>query len=227
MKILIIDNNIMKDSWGAGDLVDHAVRVPGACVVVRRGPQEDLPPDFQWDRVMISGSITAATDQSPWVLKLDEWIRKAIDRSVPLLGVCYGHQSICRALGGITSVRKGKEPEFGWTKIETVASSKIFQNLPSTFFSYSSHQDEVSSLPEGFELLAFSDRCAIQAFQMKSRPVFGIQFHPEKSLASGEKALTQRMEEGKPVLKQFKGKDVFRKEVGEKIFSNFLEGSFS
>ena len=227
MKTLIIDNNIMKDSWGAPDLVAYALQTPGNAVIVRRGPEEDLPPSVVgWDRVIISGSITSATDQAPWVLKLDAWIRAAVGQSVPLLGVCYGHQSICRALGGPGTVRKGAQPEYGWTRIQVLKAAPLFTGLPPVFFSYSSHQDEVASLPPGFSLLASSKRCVNQAFRMDGKPVFGVQFHPERSLEAGEAALKKRRAEGKEILEEGRGSEVFQPEVAATIFGTFLRGEW-
>lgn len=227
MKVLIVDNNMMMDSWGAADLVALTTRTPGATVVVRRAPQSDLPSiGTHWDRVILSGSVTAATDQSPWVLELDQWIRKHVERGTPLLGICYGHQSICRAIGGLKAVRQAKVSEYGWTQIRVVAPSPLFEGMPREFYSYSSHQDEVSELPVGFQLLAASDRCAIQAYRMAGKPVFGVQFHPERTLDVAEASLKKRRAEGKPTLKQIDGKSAYNPAVGETIFGRFLTGAW-
>ncbi|MBP5557250.1 MAG: gamma-glutamyl-gamma-aminobutyrate hydrolase family protein, partial [Bacteroidales bacterium] len=49
---------------------------------------------------LITGSNNAAYDDLPWILSLQEWIRKAAARKVPLVGICFGHQVIAQALGG-------------------------------------------------------------------------------------------------------------------------------
>ncbi len=226
MKVLIVDNNIMMDSWGAGELVALATRTAGTTVVVRRAPQEDLPAvSVAWDRIILSGSVTDATDQSPWVLKLDDWIRGHLEKGTPMLGVCYGHQAICRAVGGVKTVRRAKQSEFGWARINVLKANPLFEGLPEQFCSYSSHQDEVSELPAGFEVLASSQRCAIQAYRMTGKPVYGIQFHPERTLEAGEASMRKRRAEGKSLLTEVSGKEAYNPKVGQTIFHRFLDSS--
>jgi GMP synthase (glutamine-hydrolysing) len=135
MQILIIDNNIMKESWGSKELAQFAAKTAGATVHVRRAPQSDLPNDLsRFDRVVISGSMTAATDQHPWVHELDEKIRRYAGLGKPILGVCYGHQTLARCLGGVDYVSKKTSAEFGWTRIEQTAPSDLLKDLPKIFY---------------------------------------------------------------------------------------------
>src|SRR3954454_12000081 len=98
MKILIIDNNIDRDSWGSSDLCRLTRGFPGATVYVRNGPESDLPPHpAQYDKIIVSGSKTSAMSEEPWIEELTDFIRKAIDLRKPYLGVCYGHQMLARA----------------------------------------------------------------------------------------------------------------------------------
>ena len=61
----------------------------------------ELPEQFDPDTLyIIPGSNNAAYDDLPWILSLQEWIRKAAARKVPLVGICFGHQVIAQALGG-------------------------------------------------------------------------------------------------------------------------------
>jgi GMP synthase-like glutamine amidotransferase len=225
MKILIIDNTIDRDCWGSADLARFAAVEGGASVTVRRGPQADLPvfPE-RFDRLVLSGSKTSCLETFPWVEKLEEFTARWIDSGKPFLGVCYGHQILARALGGRDHVRRGKRPEFGWTRIEQVASSRLLEGLPKSFVSYSSHYEEVGTLPSGFRLLARSSDCAIQAAELVGRPVFGIQFHPERDLKAGDEALRRRKKEGKTdgLLGYGKGETLFDPAVGATLFRNFF-----
>jgi GMP synthase-like glutamine amidotransferase len=228
VRILIVDNNIDRDCWGAGDLVRYAVAAPGATVFVRRGPAGDLPEDVsRYDRIIVSGSRTSCLDAAPWTGRLDELIRRAVDRSKPLLGVCYGHQALVRALGGREAVRRGKTPEFGWTRIERVERSPLFEGLPDAFYSFSSHFEEAARLPQGTRLLARSEDCAIQACAVDGKPAYGIQFHPEKDLADGEKTLAERRKKGEPrvLLNADRGRELYDPKVAETLFRNFLAAS--
>lgn len=193
MKILVIDNTIDPTSWGSRELVRFGALIPGASVFVRRAPEGDLPSSpAGFDRVIVSGSKTAATEDAPWISRLHEFILRTIDSGKPFLGVCYGHQSLVRALGGKETVQRAAVPEFGWTQIEIVETSPLFKGLGSAFYSFSSHFDEVCRLPNGMRRLAQSEACGIQACQIEDQPVFGIQFHPEKNLQEAELTLLER-----------------------------------
>jgi GMP synthase (glutamine-hydrolysing) len=227
VKILIIDNNIDPDSWGAAPLRRMAALSQGASVHVRRAPHGDLPESPSgFDRVIVSGSKTSATEDAPWIDDLLEFIRTTIDRGTPYLGVCYGHQALCRALEGKRIVRRGDKPEFGWTEIERIEeSSRILAGLPQKFYSYSAHFDEVAVLPKGMRLLARSEACAIQACELEGKPVFGVQFHPEKNPNDADALLKKRKQLKLPsqFLNAKQGNKLFDLESSEKIFRNFLE----
>jgi GMP synthase (glutamine-hydrolysing) len=146
--------------------------------------------------------------------------RQAIDLGKPFLGVCYGHQSLVRSLGGRQLMRRSHEAEYGWTRIETTGPSALFSGLPSAFYSFSAHQEEVASLPNGMKLLARSERCGIQACELEGKPVFGIQFHPEKTAEEGEESLAKR--KAADCLHRGQGSRLFDSRVGQTIFGNFL-----
>ncbi len=225
MKILILDNHIDSDSWGAADLRAYASAVTGATVYVRRPPQGDIPLEPKYfDRIIVSGSKTSALEDAPWIEKLHDFIRRAVQENRPFLGVCYGHQSLIRSLGGKEFVGRSQEPEFGWTEIEVVQPSPLFQGVSKKFHTYSSHFEEVQKLPAGMKKLAQSKSCEIQACQLEDRPIFGIQFHPEKSLEGAEKALQVRKKLGTPqnLLFPKEGKKYYDPKVAENIFRNFF-----
>jgi GMP synthase-like glutamine amidotransferase len=216
VKILLIDNNITPSYWGATDLRKLCQLATGAEIHTRRGPHDDLPSSpTAYDRVVVSGSLTAATDDAPWIERLLDFTRQCIDLEKPYLGVCYGHQTLVRAVGGKTFVRRAEQGEFGWTKIEITGQSALLAGLPGEFYSFESHYDEVSSLPTGMKNFARSELCAIQACQVGDRPIYGIQFHPEKT---GEDAGDM-----KHVRHSSENKKHYRPEIGETIFKNFFK----
>lgn len=226
MNVLIIDNNIERDSWGAQDLRMQAAQAAGAIVHVRRAPEGDLPSDPRaFDRIIVSGSKTRVDDHSPWVLKLLEFIRQAINEEKSFLGVCYGHQMLARALSDESSVGAAAMGEIGWTRIELSGESKLFQGLPREFYSFSSHFDEVKKLPAGFRKIAHSQACGVQGMQLGEKSVYGIQFHPERDIEQGEvRYRSAKKERADPrfILNAGKGPKLFDPKVGERIFGNFL-----
>lgn len=229
MNILIIDNNVDPAYWGSESLVRFARSVPSATIAVRRGPHDDLPAPERatqhFDRLVISGSKTSCLDHFPWVGRLEELTRAFVSADKPVLGVCYGHQILARALGGRDIVRKGTTPEFGWTEIEQTGSTELFKGLPRKFMSFSSHYEEVSRLAPGFIHLAKSKDCGIQAVQLQGKRVFGIQFHPEKNLNDAEASFQERKaaknKSSPPLMGEGQSEKLFNPQVGERIFGNF------
>jgi GMP synthase (glutamine-hydrolysing) len=236
MKILIIDNNIDQDYWGAADLRRLTASFSRhGTVVVRRAPQEDLPSSpSSFDRIIVSGSKTSCLEDAPWISKLLDFIKQTVDKNKPYLGVCYGHQTLVRALGGKELLKKSENPELGWTKIQIREPSLLFNGMVNgigkTFYSFSSHNEEVSQLPPGLRHLAQSELCQIQACQLGDQPIFGIQFHPEKPLADAKKTLLKAKQDAKKnrallssLLHPDRSDELYDSKIGEIIFKNFLE----
>jgi GMP synthase (glutamine-hydrolysing) len=228
MRVLIVDNTIDQDSWGSVELRRLAHLGAGAAVHVRRAPQGDLPrTPIGYDRVILSGSKTSALEDAPWISELHEFVARTLDAGIPFLGVCFGHQTLARVICGRQVCRKAEPPEIGWTEIEIIRDSALLAGLPPKFYSFSSHYEEVGSLPPQFRNLARSEACAIQAFQLEERPVYGIQFHPERDAVSADKTFAKKKSSpatrNDPLLHPTKSAKLFDPNVGETIFKNFLK----
>jgi GMP synthase-like glutamine amidotransferase len=98
----------------------------------------------------------------------------------------------------------------------------LFEQVPENFVTFSSHQDEVHSLPNEFDLLAQSDRCDVQAIRLRNKAAWGIQFHPEKSLSEGISSVESRLRQKKEVLDTGFLAKSFDPMINERIFLNFL-----
>ncbi|UCH72485.1 MAG: GMP synthase subunit A [Thermoplasmatales archaeon] len=104
-----------------------------------------------------------------------EFLEKA---NYPILGICAGHQFMAQYFGGRTE--PSKIPEFGKVELTRLCDDDIlFENVPKKSIVWLSHNDEVTKVPDGFDVLGESENCKVQAIQHKSRPLFGLQFHPE------------------------------------------------
>ena len=104
---------------------------------------------------------------------------------VPILGICYGMQTMAVQLGG--EANSSKKPEFGFAKIRARNHSKLLTNIHDEINSkghglldvWMSHGIEVTKLPEDFELIASTKNCPIAGFANNEKNYFGLQFHPE------------------------------------------------
>ena len=99
------------------------------------------------------------------------------DLNVPLLGICYGMQTLAEQMGG--HVISADKKEFGHAELEIVTDSLLFKNLNRKINVWMSHGDQVQDLPDEFELTASTSTAPIAAMQHKKLPIYALQFHPE------------------------------------------------
>lgn len=135
---------------------------------------------YKYEGFVVTGSFEDAHGSRPWVLKLCEVVRKAYKMKRKLLGICFGHQVINRALGGKTG-RATHGWELGLKKVvlaDVMFSKSYAHHLPSSLSILEAHQDEVFEVPPGGEVLASSDKTCIEIFAMGNQ-VLGVQGHPE------------------------------------------------
>lgn len=104
---------------------------------------------------------------------------------VPVLGICYGMQTMAAQLGG--AVQGSDIREFGYAQVEVIKQSPFLSNIEDHIGDngnalldvWMSHGDKVSSIPPGFETLARTDSCAFAAMVNQQKQFYGVQFHPE------------------------------------------------
>ena len=99
------------------------------------------------------------------------------DLGIPVLGICYGMQLSCDVLGG--RVRSAPAREYGRAQLRRIEADALLAGVPDESQVWMSHGDQVTEVSEDFTALAATGTCPIAAVRHRTRPVFGLQFHPE------------------------------------------------
>ncbi|KAJ6832587.1 gamma-glutamyl peptidase 5-like [Iris pallida] len=142
----------------------------------------ELPNDEDidaYDGFVVTGSCSDAHGDDVWILDLVRLLRRLDSMRKKVLGICFGHQILSRALGGKTG-RASKGWDIGVTCIHPSPSNKLLSSLciPSHLLIIECHRDEVWEPPPHAEVLARSDRTGVEMFRYGEH-MMGIQGHPE------------------------------------------------
>ena len=143
---------------------------------------ETLPPVDTLSGVIIMGSHGMVTDNETWMQVLSSWIPKILERNIPLLGICFGHQLLAKAMGGYSDYHpKGRE--IGTVSIKLSPEGRhdrLLGYLPDDFNAHTTHAQTIIKLPENALNLAANPFEAHHAFRLGDS-AWGVQFHPEFS----------------------------------------------
>lgn len=179
MKLLVFQHiavehpGVFREFLSADDIAWDAVELDAG---------EAIPSLDDYDALWVMGGPMDVweTVTYPWLEKEQDAIREAVvDRAMPVLGICLGHQLLATALGG--AVGAMAVPEIGICEFELAeagAEDPIFSGLPRRGQCLQWHGAEVSRPPEGAEVLASSLACAVQAMRVGHR-AYGFQYHVE------------------------------------------------
>ena len=141
---------------------------------------QPLPAVSEISGVIITGSHAMVSDAEPWSVTTAHWLRKLAETSIPVLGICYGHQLLAEAFGGTVDFHPGGR-EIGTVEITTAAAAKsdpLFRELPETLHVHVAHAQSVIKLPRRATLLAKNNFETHHAFVIDNH-IWGLQFHPE------------------------------------------------
>ena len=167
-----------------GDFEEMALRVSGLergiAEVVDAVQYGQLPSPDSCCGAVITGAHCMVTDNLPWSLAIEAWIQEIVAAGIPLLGICYGHQLLGRAMGGQVDYHpQGKEVgTFDIRLCPECREDPLFSALPAQFPVHATHSQSVLTLPPGAVLLAENDFEPHHAFRL-GPCAWGVQFHPE------------------------------------------------
>lgn len=138
--------------------------------------------------------ILSGGPESVYAVKAPEAPKEVFEMGVPVLGICYGMQTMAAQLGG--QVESASRREFGAAQIRPTVASRLLDGLEDNRDAagrrvldvWMSHGDHVVAVPPGFSVIAASDNAPLAAMADESRRLYGLQFHPEvtQSLQGGE-----------------------------------------
>ena len=141
---------------------------------------EQFVRDFNPQGIILSGGPNS-------VYEAEEWRAPQVvfELGVPVLGICYGMQTMAQQLGG--AVESSGKREFGYAEIRARGHSRLFNGVQDRSNEeghglldvWMSHGDKVTELPAGFQIIASSDSCPIAGMADESRRFYAVQFHPE------------------------------------------------
>lgn len=152
-------------------LIARKVRELGVYSEIR--PSETPASELRGVRgIVISGG--PASVYEPGAPQVDPAI---FELGCPVLGLCYGHQTIAWHLGG--EVQRGEKGEYGLAWLDTTGRSLLFEGAGGRQQIWMSHRDAVTRVPPGFAVLGSTDTCAVAAMGDEARRIYGLQFHPE------------------------------------------------
>jgi len=144
--------------------------------------QQAFPPTENLAGIVITGSPAMVSAREDWSESTAEWLGGVVEKGIPVLGVCYGHQLLAHALGG----QVGPNPagrQIGTVTAQTIdlpEKDPLLGQLPKIFAAQASHLEAVLDLPPGAERLATSPLDENFAIRFAEN-AWGVQFHPDFS----------------------------------------------
>jgi GMP synthase-like glutamine amidotransferase len=127
--------------------------------------------------IVFGGSVNSPLDSAWWIREEEDFIKRAVDCGIPMLGICFGHEIIASALGG--ALGRFRKMHLARSEVEKVADDPLFDGFPNKFRALFSHSVYVAKVPPGFDPIARSDKCECMAMRHRELPIWSVQFHPE------------------------------------------------
>lgn len=163
------------------------------CEVHPNDVSADFIREFAPKGIILSGSHMSAYEESN-----DQASQAVFEAGVPVLGICYGMQTMAQQLGG--KVESGTKREFGYAEVRARNHSKLLEGIEDfqteagegMLKVWMSHGDKVSELPPGFKVMASTPSCPIAGMFDEAQGFYAVQFHPEVTHTVKGREILQR-----------------------------------
>lgn len=154
-------------------------------------PSGELPSSLEeYTHIVVSGCSYSVNDDLAWMRAEQELLRKAAAAGINILAVCFGHQLLAAALFGKDCVKRTPTPEVGWVTTRVLEDDCLLGSKGDTLSGFAFHFDEVTELPEDqTKIILSSERCAIHAFKVIGKNIWGVQTHFEVNPEQGKEVI--------------------------------------
>jgi GMP synthase (glutamine-hydrolysing) len=150
----------------------------------------------------LKGVILSGSHASVYEETTDKAPQAVFELGVPVLGICYGMQTMAHQLGG--KVEGGHKREFGYAAVRARGHTELLRDIADYTTAeghgmlnvWMSHGDKVAEMPPGFKLMASTDSCPIAAMADETRRFYAVQFHPEVTHTVQGRAILERFVHG-------------------------------
>jgi GMP synthase (glutamine-hydrolysing) len=137
----------------------------------------ELPPAERFSGLIVTGSASSVTERAAWMLRVEEHLASAVEQAHAVLGICFGHQLLGQALGGLVE-RNPHGREMGTVHLRIVRDDPLLDRSIEPALAHATHVDSVTVLPKGAQVLATTALEPHAALRFGER-AWGVQFHPE------------------------------------------------
>ncbi len=224
--VLIILNN-SDETAGYFETILNKINV--SFFVIDLEKNEELPKEFNFSHIIIMGGEDSAYDKSDKILNELEFIKKAIDKNIPIFGVCLGMQLLAYALG--CDVKRCEVGEYGFKNFacEIVADDLIFSGFNKSNFPVFQLHGDCVTLNDEVKLIAKGNSYQTQFIKYRDR-FYGIQCHVEVEIDKlnvwfANNSELKKLDKNSELSKFISQKSEFE-EIAEVIINNFINKIF-
>lgn len=142
--------------------------------------------------IIITGSASSVTERTPWILAVEAYLRDAVAGKAPIFGICFGHQLLGQALGGLVE-KNARGRQIGSLTAKLLGDDPLLDASAQPFVVNTTHRDVVTKLPPNARVVASTPLDPNAAVRFDEH-VFGVQFHPEFDAETMRSYLIERRE---------------------------------